>query len=627
MCGICGIVDADPEAPPRPDAVARMADALAHRGPDGHGVWTGGGVALGHRRLSIIDVAGSPQPMADAEGAVCLTFNGEIYNFAELRESLRRRGVAFRTAGDTEVLLQMYRAHGVDMLPMLRGMFAFAIWDGRGRKLLMARDRLGQKPLVYWHAGHALHFASELKALRTLPDFPTAVDPRALDEYLAYQYVPHPRTIYAAARKLPPGHFATYENGTLTVDRWYTPPYETEEPMTMPEAAERLRAAVTEAVKVRMVSDVPLGAFLSGGVDSSVVCAVMSSLSDRPVRTFSIGFPVAAYDESAYARQMAERLGTDHHAFVVEPDAVDLLPKLAEFHDEPFADSSALPTYLVSRETRRHVTVALSGDAGDELFAGYERYQAVRLAGLFDRLPAPLRRLLTARWWDLLPDRGDQKSRLRKAKKLAASLGKSPIDLYRVFVTIFDAAARRGLYTPEFAASLGEHRAEAFLDGRYAELPGRDFVTRTTYADLTSYLPCDILTKVDVASMACGLECRAPLLDQEVVALAGRMPMALKMRGRVGKAVLKRAFADVLPTEIARRPKMGFGVPLDHWLRHELKDLTGDLLLAPSALSRGWFRREAVAKLIDDHQSRRWDHSARLWALLMLESWARRWLD
>lgn len=627
MCGICGIVWDDAQRPSPSGLLQRMTDRLEHRGPDGSGYFEQPGVSLGHRRLSIIDLAGGTQPLANEDETVWVTFNGEIYNFHELTDLLQAKGHVFKTRSDTEVLVHLYEEYGPEMVTRLRGMFAFAIWDAKDRTLLLARDRLGQKPLVYWHNASGLHFASELKALLADPAFPKEMDNTALDHYLAYQYIPHPRTIYKAARKLPPAHFAVYKDGTLTLHRYWKPDYETEVVRSEADYINELRQTLTEATRLRMISDVPLGAFLSGGIDSTIVVGLMRQVSNAPVKTFSIGFPIKEFDETSYARMAARHLQTDHEEFIVEPDAVDVVSKLAWFYDEPFSDSSAVPTYYVSKMTRQRVTVALTGDAGDELFCGYLRYQATQIGQWFDRLPRPLRSLITARLWQRIPASAKQKSKLRRLKKLTAILAQTPETRYRHWVSIFDDAARADLYTDSFASQLNEEPASDFLDRLYAELPGRDFMTRTMYVDLLSYLPVDLLTKVDIASMANSLECRGPFLDHHVVAVAGRMPLSLKLRGTTKKYILKKAFPDLLVPEIQKRAKMGFGVPIDHWLRKELAPMTQDLLLSPTFTQRGWFKPDAVARLVHDHIEGRWDHSYRLWSLMMLELWARTYLD
>ena len=638
MCGIAGIAWVSGAPPAELDLVQRMTAAVLHRGPDAGGVWsstqlpgsTSAGATLGHRRLSIIDLSNAgKQPLSNAAGTLWITFNGEIYNYLELQRDLQQRGHRFQTATDTEVILHLYAEYGIRCVDHLRGMFAFAIWDHTQRQLFVARDRLGKKPFVYRLESNRLLFGSELKSLLAVPGVPREVDPQALDDYLTYQYVPHPGCILKGFHKLPPAHYGLYKEGQWQVTRYWTPPYH--QPFSAEESRpehlrQRLRETLTEAVRLRMRSDVPLGAFLSGGIDSTIIAGVMQSLSSRPIKTFSIGFPVAAFDERTYAREAAQHLGTEHHEQVVEPAALQILPQLIHHYDEPFADSSAIPTLLLSEMTRQHVTVSLSGDGGDELFAGYQRYQAVRLAGWADWLPSPLRRLLGAKFWQRLPSSVEQKSFRRRVKRLLSALALEPRRRYLKWISIFDDERRAELYSPAFREQLGTHDPANFLLEAYQLCPQRDFVTQTTAADLVTYLPCDIMTKVDIASMAYALEARCPFLDQEVVEFAARLPIHEKIQGRQGKAILIDTFRDLLPASIQTRPKMGFGVPLDHWFRNELRPLLEEVLLDPSTLNRGWFEPETVRRLVLEHISGRFDHSYRLWSLLVLELWQRNWL-
>lgn len=643
MCGIAGGAWTERGEPLPPETVRRMTACIAHRGPDDEGFHAEsppgeGGCALGFRRLSIIDLSTGHQPLANEDETIWIVFNGEIYNYRELRPELEARGHRFTTATDTEVIVHLYEEHGVECLQKLRGMFAFAIWDGRQRRLFLARDRVGKKPLFYRQEPERLTFGSELKTLLQVPGAPREVDPEAVDLFLTYQYVPHPRTILKGYRKLSPGHFAVYENGSLRVERYWFPPY-SYGGIHMPLADQRLansgawsddhwrgmlRETLTEAVRLRMRSDVPLGAFLSGGVDSTIISGLMQSLSDRPIHTFSIGFPVKQFDEREYADLAAKHLGTDHHVYEVKPAALEMLPRLVWHYDEPFGDSSAIPTMYLSEVTRREVTVALSGDGGDELFAGYERYQAVALAG---RLPEWLRTVLGARVWQKIPSSGAQRSIVRRGKRFLEALGQTPERRYLRWIGIFDEQSRRALYTSDFRARLENFDSAEFLLDAYRACPDRDFITRTTCVDVLTYLPCDILTKVDIASMAHSLEARSPFLDHHVVELAALMPIRLKFGAGRAKQILLDTFPDLLPPAIQTRRKMGFGVPLSVWFRGELRDLLRDTLLSSQATARGYFDPRAVERLIDEHESGRWDHSHRLWNLLVFEEWHRQYVD
>ena len=637
MCGIAGAAWTTEGTPVPRQILERMTTALAHRGPDGSGCYlsaerspgTTAQAALGQRRLSIIDLAGGGQPLSNEDGTVWITFNGEIYNYVELQTQLVAQGHVFRTASDTEVIVHLYEQYGTECVQHLRGMFAFAIWNERTHELFFARDRLGKKPLLYRNEPRRLLFASELKALLQVPGVPRELDPAALDDYLTYQYVPHPQCILKGFHKLPPAHWALWRNGELNVERYWRPGYELGPlpPEEERHASARLRETLTEAVKLRLRSDVPLGAFLSGGIDSTIVAGLMQQESPQRIKTFSIGFPVKQFDERHYARMAAEHLKTDHHEQVVDPSAVTLLPKLIWHYDEPFADSSAIPTMYLAEMTRKHVIVALSGDGGDELFAGYERYRAVQLGGWVDRLPRFARQILGASLWQRLPASVQQRSRRRRLKRLLSGLGLPREQRYLRWVSIFDDERRPTLYSPAFRDRLAAHRSEQFLLDAYLECPGRDFVTQTTCADVLTYLPCDILNKVDIATMAYGLEARCPFLDQHVVELSARLPLSQKLRGGIGKRILVETFQDLLPPAIQTRRKMGFGVPLDHWFRGELQPYLKSVLLDPSSLNRGIFEPRVVESLVHEHTAGQWDHSYRLWSLLVLELWQREWLD
>jgi len=638
MCGIAGAVWTNPQRAVSREVLVRMTKVLAHRGPDDDGYHESDyrlrapyepqpGVALGHRRLAVIDVEGGQQPMSNEDATVWVVFNGEIYNFAALRHRLEGSGHRFRTRCDTETIVHLYEDEGVECFTHLNGMFAIAIWDAGRRQLVLARDRLGQKPLVYRHDAGRILFASQLKSLLEVPDVPREIDPSSLDEYLTYQYVPYPNTIFRGIRKLPPGHFAVYRHDQLHVEAYWQPDLSQETALRENEYVERLRDVLTAAVHARLVSDVPVGAFLSGGVDSSLVAALMRQAEGQSLKTFSIGFPVPEYDESRYARRVAEHLQADHTELQVTPDAVAILPRLIEFFDEPFADSSAVPTWYVSELARRHVTVALTGDGGDELFAGYPRYAAVRLGQRVDGLPRPLRAVLATRLWQWLPASERQKSLLRRWKRFTAALRLPPSRRYLEWIAIYNEARRADLYSDDFLGQLPDSDPAGFVTRAWGRAAGRDPLTAASLTDLVTYLPCDLMTKVDIASMAHGLECRQPLLDHRVVELAASMPVRWKYRWGRGKRILRRAFGELLPKEIWRRRKMGFGVPLDHWFRNELVEMTNDVLLGPRFRDRCFFRLETVQQLVAEHQQGAFDHSCRLWALLVCELWQRRWVD
>jgi asparagine synthase (glutamine-hydrolysing) len=648
MCGIAGGSWTANGRPLTEKSLRQMTDVIQHRGPDDSGIYfspsngtTAGGAAIGFRRLSIIDLAGGHQPMSNEDGSIWIVFNGEIYNYRELKPQLEQYGHRFRTASDTECIVHAYEQWGNDCVGHLRGMFAFAIWNERSRTLFFARDRMGQKPLVYRLANGQLTFASELKALLQVPDAPREIEPRAVADFVTLQYVPHPRTMLRGYLKLPPAHWGEFNSltGDLVVKRFWEAPFQ--RPQTTDRGPEieanpiasltdwksQLRETLTEAVRIRMQCDVPFGAFLSGGVDSTIITGLMQQQSERPVKTFSIGFSEKAFDETSYAREAAAKLKTDHHEFIVDPSAVEMLPKLIWHYDEPFADSSAIPTMSLSQLTRQHVKVALTGDGGDELFAGYDRYQAVALASQIDRVPWFLRTAMTNPIWQKLPASIEQKSRLRQIKRFLAALAQSPERRYANWISIFDDARRPGLFSKDFQQVLSGYDSASFLMDAYRRCSESNFVQKTTCVDMETYLPCDILTKVDIASMANSLECRSPFMDHHVVELAAKIPMDLKLKGRQGKRILIETFADLLPPSIQTRRKMGFGVPLDHWFRNSLRSLLVDTLLDKKCLDRGYFDPNAVRRLVEEHTSSKWDHSSRLWLLLVFELWHQRFID
>jgi asparagine synthase (glutamine-hydrolysing) len=628
MCGIGGKLYFDPARPVEREVLARMNAVQAHRGPDDSGIYCQGAVGLAHRRLSIIDLSpAGHQPMANEDGTVWIVFNGEIYNFQALRPRLAGRGHRFRSQTDTEVILHLYEEHGVDCLQFLRGMFAFAIWDGPRHQLFLARDRLGKKPLCYHQDAEALRFASEAKAILQDPAVEARPDPVGISHYLTYGYVPSPGSAFQGMRKLPPAHYLLSREGKVEVVRYWR--LRRDRKLHRPEAewCREILARLEEAVRLRLISDVPLGAFLSGGIDSSAVVAMMSRISSGPVKTFSIGFDEPEYDELRYARQVAERFGTEHHELVVRPDATAILPKLAWHYDEPFGDSSAVPTYYVAQMTRQYVTVALNGDAGDEDFGGYDRYVANLLAASFDRWPgAGLLRRAIRSGLHLWPQSGRRTSLLYRGRRFLDGLTEQPERRYARWFCHFYGDRKDELCSPEFRAAWGEDALEVLLTA-YRESDAPDLLDATLGVDAALYLPDDLLVKVDIASMAHSLEARSPFLDHEFMEFAATIPSDLKVRGRVKKYILKRALSGLLPDEILHRPKMGFGVPIDHWFRHELRDLTYDTLLGPRCLARGYFRPETLHRLLDEHTRGTANWHYLLWTLLMLELWHQTYVD
>jgi len=602
-----------------------MCDLLAHRGPDGQGVWADGSIGLGHRRLAVIDLSPTGrQPMASPEGDLLVTFNGEIYNFLDLRRELEVRGHQFVSQTDTEVILAAYRAWGVDCLSRLRGMFAFALWDASRRRLFVARDRIGKKPLSYFLDRDGLAFASEPKAFLADPSFEARPNLEALAAYLAYQYVPSPLSAFEGVRKLPPAHYLLVEDGSVTIERYWRLSYAAKLRVSEREAEEALLERLREAVRIRLISDVPLGAFLSGGIDSSAVVALMAEATNAPVKTFSIGFEEKEYNELPYARLVARKYGTEHHEFVVRPDASAIFPRLVWHYNEPFADSSAIPTYCLSQLARRHVTVALNGDAGDENFAGYRRYITSASARWFDSLPAPVRRAAAA-MSRARPDDRLSRSFVSRGRRRLRLLTESPQDRYSRRMMIFHPDLKAAVCSPEFLRQTGA--ADRLLIDAFDRSDAPDVVDALLDLDVNHYLPDCLLVKVDIATMAHGLEGRSPMLDQELMEFAASLPSDLKLRQQDTKYILRKAVRDLLPADNLERPKKGFSVPLERWFRHDLREMTGDLLLDGRLAARGYFRAEAVQRMAEEHWrgDARWQNQ--LWSLLMLESWHRMFID
>lgn len=604
-----------------------MCDFMRHRGPDGHGVWADGPVGFGHLRLSIIDLSpAGAQPMASVDGRLMLTFNGEIYNFQELRRELEARGHAFRSHTDSEVILAAYREYGDACLQRFVGMFAFALWDGSRRRVLIARDRVGKKPLFYRVDRDGLSFVSEVRAFFGEPSFEPTVDPQAISDYLGLQYVPAPQSAFAGVHKLPPGHCLIVEDDQYRVERYWALRYQPKLRLSEDDAVDAVQEALDRAVKDRLVSDVPLGAFLSGGIDSGTVVALMAQHSSQPVRTFSIGFPEERYNELPAARIVAERYGTQHEEFVVEPDAISILPRLVWHYGEPYADSSALPTYYLAQMTRRHVTVALNGDGGDESFGGYTRYAAnlaaTRLVGVLPRAARQLPALITGPLARAFPA-----PIVRSAARFCERLGDTPEQRYVAWMLHYDLQRKRELCSDAFLETV-EPDVVPRLERLFAASSGPDLVDRMLDVDVHTYLQDDLLVKVDVATMAHSLEARSPLLDHRLMELAAQLPSAYKIKnGRVKKHILRRVAARLLPSEILERPKMGFGVPLDRWFQTSLQSFARDMLLDGRAARRGLYRPGAVERMLDEHATGRVFWHYQIWNLLMLESWFQTFID
>ncbi|MDQ3212642.1 MAG: asparagine synthase (glutamine-hydrolyzing) [Acidobacteriota bacterium] len=623
MCGITGRFNYDAYRPVDRDVLVAMTDAVAHRGPDAAGYYLAPGVGLGHRRLSIIDLSTGDQPLANEDGTVQVVFNGEIYNFADVRAELIARGHRFRTGSDTEIIVHGYEEWGDRCVDRFRGMFAFAVWDASARRLLLARDRLGVKPLYYAEVpGCGIVFGSEIKSLLEDPEVPRAWRPEAIDAYLTLLYIPAPDTIYRAVKKLPPGHILVAEAGQVRVSRYWDLQFTGDgNPAREEEYLEELDSLLREAVGLRLVSDVPLGAFLSGGIDSSTVVAYMKEASGAPPVTIAVGFDDAAYDEVRHAEAVARHLGCEFHALTANPRVDDLLPKLAWHFDEPFADSSAVPTYYVSKAARELVTVALSGDGGDELWAGYpwhrvEQWEqrirgslgsATRVAGWLGRaLPLSVKGARSLRHLSSAPD---------QAYALKHSYG------------MFEPEAKTRLYSGDFTTAVGNADAFATFRDAYRECRSTDPLDRAMYVDARTYMIDDVLTKVDRMSMAVSLEAREPLLDHKLLEFAARVPSSLKLKNGRSKYLLRRVLDRRVPREIIDRPKRGFAAPIGEWLRGPLAGLASELLLDGRLRDRGMFEPREVARLWDEHRTGRADHPHRLWQLVMLELWFRQFAD
>jgi asparagine synthase (glutamine-hydrolysing) len=618
MCGIAGIFEVERLEPMGREVIERMNHTLRHRGPDDAGVFVGPGIGLGHRRLSIIDVAGGHQPLSNEDGTIWVLLNGEIYNYPELRRELLGEGHTFTTHSDTEAIVHLYEEHGEACFPMLRGMFAAAIWDSRQRKLLLARDRVGKKPLFYAFDGKRIVFGSELKALLAVDGFSRNVDGEAISDYFSFGYIPAPKTIYRNVRKVQPGHYLTVSAQGIQEKEYWDLSFARLEDRSEEEWCEMLRHKLCEATRVRLMSDVPLGAFLSGGLDSSSIVSMMAHLMKLPVTTCSVGFDEREYDESSHARQIAELFHSSHHEQTVSPNALEVIDKLAWHYDEPFADSSAVPTYYVCQVARQHVTVALGGDGGDESFAGYRRYYFDQWENKLRQFaPAPWRKAVFHPLGKMYPGLA-WAPRMFRAKATFQSLSRSPLEGYFNSVSIFRPDEKERLFRGDFRKSLAGYDSLGVLQHYYDRAGTADLLSRIQYVDIKTYLTDDILTKVDRASMAVSLEVRAPLLDHELMEMVAAMPSSLKLRGRTGKYIFKKAMEPVLPHDIVYRSKQGFAVPLNRWFRGELHEMAYETLFVRTD---EYLDQKYLKKIWDQHQKGTFDRSAYLWAVLMFRKW------
>ena len=631
MCGICGVAVTG-SGHVDPGLLERMCHAMVHRGPDDQGTLTVDGVALGMRRLSIIDLEGGGQPIGNEDGSAWIVFNGELYNYRELRERLSASGHRFGTASDTEVVLHAYEEWGQNCLERLNGMFGLAIWDRRRRELFLARDRMGIKPLHYARVANRFLFGSEIKALLADPELSRELDPAALADYLVLEYVPSPVSMLAAVRKLEPGHSLTWRqaDGDVRLRRWWDVDLSAGErapvPLDADACAADLRGALREAVRRELVADVPVGVFLSGGIDSSAVAAAMTELSPGNVRSFSIGFADPSFDESAYARRVARALGTDHQEMMLEPGMLeDLVPDITRLLDEPMADASIIPTYLLSRFTRGHVKVALGGDGGDELFAGYPTVFAHRLAGVYGSLPAFLGDRLVPAAVDRLPVSMNNLSFDFKARRFVAGARLPLAQRHARWMGSFSPGHALGLLAPEVAAGLAGAPAGASLE-RHLDAGLSSPLNQVLRLDMKLYLENDILVKLDRASMMASLEARVPLLNVDFVQHVAGLPIGVKLHGRRSKWILKRALRGVLPPEILQRPKKGFGIPVAKWFRGPLRELLLDTLCADAVRRHGLFRWDPIEALLREHLEGRADHRKELWTLFVFQRWYEAWV-
>jgi len=636
MCGICGIVNFNGKEIDE-ELLKEMNDMLSHRGPDEEGYYVSVkckvqgvkvNVGLGMRRLSIIDLEGGSQPIYNEDKSIVIIENGEIYNFLKLREDLEKKH-RFYTKTDTEVVVHLYEDYGIDCLKYLRGMFAFAIWDEKKKQLFLTRDRIGKKPLYYTWLNGNFYFASEIKSFLVLPDFKKEVNLKAIHYYLTYQYIPSPMTIWKGVYRLEPASYLVLnKEGRLKMTRYWSIDFRKKTKLSFEESKRIIRELLKEATKLRLISDVPLGAFLSGGIDSSIIVGFMSQLSSKPVKTFSIGFQEQEFSELEYARIVAKRFGCDHHEFIVKPDYINILPKIVWHYDQPYADSSAFPSYYVAQMARRFVKVALNGDGGDENFAGYNRYKYQMLLRyrIYDKLPELFKRSLN-RFANQRSHSLKEKNFFGKLRRFFKYANMDVAERYFEYMTIFKDEEKNLLYSPEMKKSAKDIESLDYLKSFFLSYKGDGSINKFLYVDLLTYLPEDLLVKMDIASMMNSLEVRSPFLDHKFIEFVGKIPGNLKLRRGVGKYILKETFDGFLPPEIIRRDKMGFGVPISTWFKTNWKNYFREVVLSKKSLDRGYFNKVYIEALWEQHISGYRDNGYKLWMLLMLEMWHRVYVD
>jgi asparagine synthase (glutamine-hydrolysing) len=625
MCGITGIFNITGEDV-TPGHLEEMNLRLAHRGPDGEGFWFDKNIALAHRRLSIIDLEGGAQPMTNEDGTVHITFNGEIYNYKRLREQLKGKGHIFKTECDTEVIVHLYEEFGKDCVTYLEGMFAFAIYDSTKRYLLLARDRIGQKPLLFFYKklqkSTILAFSSELHSLKAHPDMPREISPQALHDYLTLQYIPAPDTIYAGVNKLPPAFIleCSEEHPLPRVSQYWKCSYGEKENISYTQASDKLHKLLHSSVKQRMMSDVQLGAFLSGGVDSTIITGLMQPCSLLPVNTFSIGFNDEKYDERNFARTAADAFKTNHHEKIVNPADFDILEKLVRHYGEPYSDASMIPTYFLSQFAKKSVTVALSGDGADEIFAGYYRYLVMKYTRIADLIPYSMRKALASAIIKLIPSTAEERNNSAKAVRILNAAASQTEKRYLSLISRFPEKMKRSIYSSDFA-NFAFKDTQRHFDELYAHSTAAKQAEKSMEIDLTTYLPGDILTKVDIASMANSLEVRSPFMDHKIVEFAASLKMKFKQNGSIRKHILRDTYSRLIPKELKGRQKMGFGVPIAQWLRTEWKDITKERLLDGNAVKTGFFDKKTLEMMIKAHCNSHSDYSYNLWSVLVFELW------
>jgi asparagine synthase (glutamine-hydrolysing) len=633
MCGIVGVYNFGNKKEISIELLKKMCDIIIHRGPDEEGYFVNEihkHIGLGIRRLSIIDLETGSQPIHNEDRSLWVVCNGEIYNFLELRDILAKKGHKFYTKTDIETILHSYEDLNVECLHSFRGMFAFALWDENKQRLFLARDRLGKKPLYYTIHDGRLIFSSEIKAILQCLNFTPEINLEAIHHFLTYQYIPQPITIYKNIFKLPPASFMLCDkNGNIKIEKYWDLDFSRKQALTFEDAKQKIKELLLEATKLRLISDVPLGAFLSGGHDSSIVVGLMSTLSPKPVKTFSIGFPEQGYSELKYARVVAKHFQTEHHEFIVKPNFIELLPKIIWHYDQPFADSSALPTYYVSKVAREHVKVALNGDGGDENFAGYLRYVAFKGSLYFSPPFQIIGKTLTLQLASLIPHIETAKARniFRYMYRLFYALHERPERRIILWHCFFDNEAKYRIYSDMMREKLCNNDSFNYMANAFLNAPAKDLLDRTFYADITTYLPECLLVKMDIASSANSLETRSPFLDHRLMEFTATLPSSWKLHGFTTKYILKETFKNFLPKEILRRGKQGFGIPVGKWFREDWKDYWSEIVLSDRAIKRGYFRKEALQELLNEHIKGYRDHGYRLWGLLILELWHRVYID